>query len=183
MSLVVFVVYLVAIWLLLWGELSVANVLSGLAVAAILLVVFPMDRRITPRYVFRPIATARFLAYFLRQVVISNVVLSREVLSPRPRIHTGVVAAPVVGCSPGLLTFIANMTALTPGTMAVEVSLDPPTVYIHVLHLHDIDRVRRDIARLNELAVRAFGSEWQIDELEEDRREPEPGGPPGGGAP
>lgn len=36
---------LVALWLLAWGEVTVANVLSGTAVAAVLLVVFPPTRQ------------------------------------------------------------------------------------------------------------------------------------------
>jgi multisubunit Na+/H+ antiporter MnhE subunit len=47
--------------------------------------------------------------------------------------------------------------ALTPGTLPVHVTREPPVIYIHVLHLHDIEAVRRDVQHLADLAVRAFG--------------------------
>ena len=57
------------------------------------------------------------------------------------------------------------MTALSPGTMTVEVELDPPTIYLHILDLHDVGQVRASIATLEDLTVRAFGSRTAIDSL------------------
>ena len=36
--------------------------------------------------------------------------------------------------------------------------MDPIVLYVHVLHLRDVEEVRRDIQHLTDLAVRAFGS-------------------------
>jgi multicomponent Na+:H+ antiporter subunit E len=149
---------LVAIWVFLWGYLTVANVLSGIVVVAALLAVFPTGRPRRPTYVVRPIAVLRLVLYFVRSLLVANVVLAWEVLSRRDRIRTGVVEVPVLGVSEGILVFVANVTALTPGTLAIEVTPEPPTLYIHVLHLHDVEHVRRDIRRLEELIVRAFGT-------------------------
>ena len=58
-----FVAFLLGIWLLLWGEVSVANVVSGLLVAALLLLVFPRSSSSTG-FVVRPVPTLRFLVFF-----------------------------------------------------------------------------------------------------------------------
>ena len=150
-----FVAFLLGIWLLLWGEVSVANIASGLLVAALLLIVFPRPRA-TTGFVIRPLPTLRFLLFFAREMIESVVLLSREVLSRRSRYHTGVIAVPVHGCSGSLLAVVANLIALTPGTMTVEIETTPPTLYVHVLIFHDIDSVRVKIERLNELVVLAF---------------------------
>lgn len=50
------------------------------------------------------------------------------------------------------------MLGLAPGTMPIEVTRDPAVIYLHVLHLHDVEAVRADVNRLAELAVRAFGT-------------------------
>ena len=42
--------------------------------------------------------------------------------------------------------------------MPLELTQDPTVLYVHVLHLRDVEAVRRDILRLTDLAVRAFGS-------------------------
>ena len=153
-----FVAMLLAIWLLAWGSLSWANVLSGLAVALALLVAIPGIRRRSHMPVVRPVALARLAVRLGRDLVVSNVLLTREVLAPRPRIRTGVVRVPLPECTDELLTLLANLVALTPGTMPVDVRRDPPEIMIHVLHLRSIDEVRRDIWSLRDLVVRAFGS-------------------------
>jgi multicomponent Na+:H+ antiporter subunit E len=160
---------LVAIWVLLWGYLTIANVVTGIVVVAALLAVFPSGHPRGPTYVIRPVALTRFVLYFVRNLVAANVVLAREVLSRRDRIRTGIIAVPLYGASDGLLTFVANVTALTPGTLAIEVTNEPPTFYVHVLHLHDVEDVRRSILQLERLIVRAFGSSDAIAAVEERR--------------
>ena len=64
-----FVAFLLGIWLLLWGEVSVANVVSGLLVAAVLLVVFPRTPS-TTGFVVRPVPTLRFLLFFAREMLV-----------------------------------------------------------------------------------------------------------------
>jgi multicomponent Na+:H+ antiporter subunit E len=159
-------VLIVAVWVLLWDRFSLANLLSGAAVAALLLVLFPSSRRETSGHAaIRPLAVLRLGLYLVRTLVAANLTVAREALRPRPHTHTGVVAVPVPSSSEGILTFIANVTALSPGTMTVAVDLDPPTIYLHILDLHDVDQVRASIATLEDLTVRAFGSRTAIDGL------------------
>jgi multicomponent Na+:H+ antiporter subunit E len=166
---------LVAIWVLLWGELTVANLASGIVVALVLSVVVPGGRGRARLPVVRPVALARLGGYLLVQLVVSNWVLTREVLARRSRIRTGVVVVPLTGCSDELLTLITNFVTLTPGTAPVDVERDPPSMSVHVLHLDDVEEVRRDIWRLRDLTVRAFGSRAAIAALAEPVRTVEEG--------
>jgi multicomponent Na+:H+ antiporter subunit E len=104
------------------------------------------------------VATVRFLAYFLAKLVEASVVVAVEVATPRNRIRTGIVAVPLRGASDALVTLVADAVTLTPGTLTLEVGRQPPTLYVHVLHLRDVEAVRREIRHLEVLAVRAFGS-------------------------
>ena len=110
------------------------------------------------QFVFRPVAIARLVGHMLATTVTSNVVLTREVLSKSSSIRTAVVGVPLPGCSDELLTLITNLVAISPGTMPLELTQDPIVLYIHILHLHDVEEVRRDIQHLTDLTVRAFGS-------------------------
>jgi multicomponent Na+:H+ antiporter subunit E len=156
---------LVAAWVLLWGAVSWANVLSGIVVAAVLVVVLvPRDRRrvgwkLPPA---RPLDLGRLGVYLARQLVVSNWLLIREVLAPRSKIRTGVIAVPVTGCSDQLLTILANFMAMAPGTMPVELADDRALMYVHVLHLGDVEETRRQLWRLRDLTVRALGSDHAI---------------------
>lgn len=151
---------IVGVWVLAWGSLTLANVLGGLAVATVVLFVAPdgLGRRDGGRRwpVIRPLAIARLLGFLLIELVRSNVVLAREVLARRSRLHAGVMAVPLPGCSDGLLTLISNVLALTPGTNPVHVDRDPTVIYVHVLWMHDVERSRAEVLRLADLAFRAF---------------------------
>lgn len=159
---------LTAIWIMAWGSLSVANVLSGLAVAAFLWVLAPDTWPPSQRVPLRPVAVARLLGLILVMVVQSNVMITREVLSRRPRVDSGVIAVTLPDCSDGLLTLVANVMAIPPGTMAVEVSRQPTVVYVHVFHLTDPEATRRHVQHLTDLAYRAFASDAKVEALDAD---------------
>jgi multicomponent Na+:H+ antiporter subunit E len=153
------VVALAAIWVLLWGTASPANVLSGLLIGGVLVFAIPGLRpRGGGRYRLRPVAFARLAGHQLAVTVRANAELTREVLAPT-RLRPGVVAVPLPDCSDEVLTLITNLLALSPGTMPIELDLDsdPTVLYIHVLRLTDDEQVRRDVLHLTDLTLRAFG--------------------------
>lgn len=157
MNLAIRAIWLLAFWLLAWGEASVANVLSGLALATALLFAFPPRRRSPHARRISIWGTIRLIGYVLAQLVTSNLLVAREILSPRSRVRTGVLAYEVEHPTDEALTLIANVIALSPGTMAVEITRDPAVIYAHFLLLDDIDDARRTIARLERLVVAALG--------------------------
>lgn len=146
-------------WVMLWDTISVANVLGGLFVGTALLTVFPLrpvadgDRRTV-----HPLGFVRLAASVLRQLIVSNSLVAREVISPNAELRTGIVACQMRTSSPKLLSTVANILALSPGTMAVDAVDEPPTLFIHVLSLEDIVGVRAGVARLEQQVIEAFGS-------------------------
>lgn len=157
-------VWLVVVWVALWGELSVANIASGALVATMLLVILPLRRGVQMRFRLGP--TLRLAGYFARELVQANVVVAWEVLTPSNRINEGIVAVPIASSSPLLTTLVANAITLTPGTLTLEVRADEGLLYVHVLHLHSIEAVRHDVANLERHVLRAFGSDEAIADVE-----------------
>jgi multicomponent Na+:H+ antiporter subunit E len=152
-------VWLVLVWVALWGELTVANVLGGAAVALALIAAFPTagPRSGLP---VRLLPALRFAGYFVVKLVEANVVVAWEVVTPRNRINEGIVQVPLRQASDALTTLVANAVTLTPGTLTLEVERAPGGICVlsvHVLHLHSVEAVRRDILTLEYLAVQAFG--------------------------
>lgn len=147
---------LLALWLLAWGEVSLANILSGLVVAVALLVAFPA-RQQSPHSSIRVLGMLKLAGYVLVQLVPTNVLVTREVLARRSRIRSGVLAYRLQHPSDAVLSLVANVVALTPGTMTVEATREPPTIYVHFLLLDDVEQAREGIARLERLAVGALG--------------------------
>jgi multicomponent Na+:H+ antiporter subunit E len=156
------IAWLTAVWVALWEDLSAANLLAGLALATGLVVLFPLS----PPGVagtLRPAAAARFALYFAWKLVEASLVVAWEVVTPRNRINQGIVAVPIQGVSDTLTTLVANAISLTPGTLTIEIRRRPTILYVHVLHLQDIEAVRREVQHLEVLAIRAFGSARAVD--------------------
>lgn len=158
------VVLLVALWLLAWGEITVANVVSGVVVAAALLTAFPLGVRTSSRVRLHAAGMARLGAYVALQLVISNVEMAREILRRRPSAQPGVLAYRLRHPSEEVITLMSSVIALSPGTMTVDVSGDSSTIYVHFLLLHDIEAARADIARLERLAVGAVDVDVDADQ-------------------
>lgn len=148
---------LVGVWLALWEDISLANVVSGTILSVALLLLFRLPPTLHPGTI-RPLAVVRFVAYFAWKLVEASAIVAWEVATPVNSINEGIVAVPIRGVSAALTTAVANAISLTPGTLTIDVDDDPVVLYVHVLHLRDIEAVRRDVQRLETLAIRAFGS-------------------------
>lgn len=149
------------VWVALWGSPTPANLLGGVAAGALALGAVPLQRRDPGRgtVTVRPLAALRFGAFFLWALVRASAVVAWEVVTPRNRIHEGIIALPLRTRSHGVATVVANAISLTPGTLTIEVAREPLTLFVHVLHLREVDTVRRELRRLETLALRAFDPE------------------------
>jgi multicomponent Na+:H+ antiporter subunit E len=156
--------WLIAVWLFLWGEITVGNLVGGSLVAAFVLYLFKVDRMLATGTV-RPLAALHFMFYFLVKLVEASLVVAWEVVTPRNRINEGIVAVPLAGVSDLLTTMVANSISLTPGTLTIDVGEDAKVLYVHVLHLRGVEQVRRDVHRLELLAIKAFGSDEAVSEM------------------
>lgn len=155
-------IWLVVVWVLLWGELSAANVISGLLIGYSIVLgsglghtstVHPDDRaRISVVHLLH------FIGFVAVKLVQSNLVLAWEILTPKNKINSGVIAIRLRTESAVSMAVVANVITLTPGTMTLESKGSPATLYVNVLHLHDLEQVRKDLLYIEDLSVRAFGS-------------------------
>lgn len=153
-------IWFVVLWLMLWADVSVANVLSGALLGA---AIAWLTRRSSPSVDdstvrIAPIALIHFAGHVLWQLVKSNVELAWEIVTPTDTIATGTVDVPLRSDSPIVTMAVSNVVTLTPGTVTLDVLPDPPAITIAVLHLHDADEVRRSVQRTERLAIRAFGT-------------------------
>jgi len=166
-------VWLTVLWVALWGDLSVANVLSGLMISVAVLAV-AHEPRLTRRGTdddlhIVPLAMLYFGLYVLYKLAEANLILAWTIIAPRNRILSGVVEVPLRTENELVRNVVANVITLTPGTITFEVRAEPPALYVNVLQLHDVDEVRHDLLRIEELAVRAFGSPSERRRLAEQR--------------
>jgi multicomponent Na+:H+ antiporter subunit E len=161
--------WLAAVWVGLWGSVTPANVLGGLGIGALLLAVLPLTD-VESTGIVRPAALARFVGYFLVDLVRSSVQVVVLVLRPTVQLRQAVIAVPVLGASDNLLTLLANAISLTPGTLTLEVDRPRSTLYVHVIDVgtgpDGVEAVRADLRHVERLAVLAVGSPACRAELE-----------------
>lgn len=159
--------WLTAVWVALWGEISAANLISGALVATVTLVVFPLERD-RLRGTLRPLAAVRYIVFFIAKLLSANIQVAWEVVTPRNRDNEGIIAIPVApSCSQTVLMLVVNSIGLTPGTMVIDLTESPRFLYVHVLHLDDVEAERANLMRFQELALKAFGSPDAITEVAE----------------
>lgn len=154
-------VWFTVLWILLWGTLSVANVLTGVLVAVVVLFIArqPARRRSSDDTArIRPLATLWFGLFVLYKLVEANLVLAWEIVTPHNKINTGVIAVPLRTESDVAMLVVSTVITLTPGTVTIDVKGTPPVLYVNVLHLHDLEKVRASMLDIEERSVRAFGS-------------------------
>lgn len=153
--------FVLVVWLALWGEITLVNVASGLLVVVILGLLFrPAPRR----HRLHPVALLHLLAVFVWRLVSSSATVVLTVLAPTPtRLRSGVVGVELSQPSPLVATIVADAISLTPGTLTLEArypsdeppGTEPPVLYIHVLGLADPTAIRADVRRLEQLVVSA----------------------------
>ena len=172
---ILLVLWLVVAWVALWREVTVANAVSGLLVAGLVVWLFPPAQE-SPVGV-RPLALVRFVVATAVSIVRANLVVAWEVVTPSNRINEGVVAVELASNNPVVVTLVSHAIILAPGTMVIDIDRGseglPTMLYVHVLHLRSVERVRRDVLELEALALAAVSG----------RNEPaSPGVADGGGA-
>lgn len=160
---------LVVVWVALWGDVSLANVATGILVALAIVLAFPLDDDDGATVRLGP--ALRYVGLFVVDLVQSSVAVARLVVAPLDRVEQGIVAAPIRACSPGIVTLVANSISLTPGTLTVEVQEAPPVLYVHYLGSVEPDQVRHDVLDLQRNAILAFGSAVELARLDD----PDPG--------
>lgn len=156
--------WLVLVWMLLWGTWSWANVLSGLLVALAVAVLLPLPAVVGGIRV-RPLPLVEFLAHFLVDLAISGTQVAWQALRPGRQRRSAVIRVRLRIDSDLLLTIVAQTVSLVPGSLVLDLDREERSIAIHLLHVRDLEHVAREKARVlttEGRVVRAFGSTAEI---------------------
>ncbi len=157
--------WLILVWVLLWGTISAANILSGLALALVItlwlpLPPVPVEGRLHPLPLLRLVVT---VAYYL---LVSSVQVAALALKPGPPPLTAVLRAHLAVKSDLVLALAVNIINLTPGTIVLEIDQARRMIYVHVLDVgsdRTVKRFYRQISGLQKLLVASFerDADWR----------------------
>lgn len=151
--------WLTAIWILLWGSPSWANLVNGVLVAVCLCLAFPLPA-VDIGLRLRPLGILRLAAYLLYDMFSSSVEVTRQIFAKGPY-HAAVVAVPLRVRSDLMLTATAVAVSNVPGGSVIEVRRSTATLFLHVLDAGnpgEIEGAQRQVWRMEKLVARAFGT-------------------------
>lgn len=158
--------WLIAVWVLLWGDFTVGNVLAG----AVIAVAVTGLLRMTP-IVFhgrlRPWGLVVLVARFAWDLLHASVEVSWVALRPRHTPRGAVIGVQLRNHSDLYLTMTAELCSLVPGSLVVEAHRLTGMLYLHVLDVEQsggVERARQNVLDQEERVLRAFASD---DELRE----------------
>jgi len=155
------VAWLTVVWVALWGQLSALVVVGGVLVGVLVCLVFPLPPlRIGLRV--RPHLLLWLLLRFLADVVVASVQVSWLTLQLRRRPRNAVIEVDLRTTSDLVLTVVAEMVSLVPGSLVVEARRSTHSLFLHVLDARDqrgVDRMRSQVLALEQRVIRALGME------------------------
>lgn len=98
-----------------------------------------------PNLALRWIKAVAFLGFYIKEVILSNLRVAYDVLTPRHHMKPGFIAIPLGDLTDRQILILANLITMTPGTLSIDVSADRSILYLHAMYIDDPESVRRDI--------------------------------------
>lgn len=124
--------------------MSPLNLVVGFAIGFAILHVTPA--REPRRSYFRKVRLGvRFAGFFFKELVISTLRIAYDVLTPTHYMRPAVVGIPLDAQTDAEIAMLAIVVTLTPGTMALDVSEDRKTLWIHGMYVPDPNALRKSI--------------------------------------
>lgn len=93
----------------------------------------------------RFLGLVEFFFFYLFEVVISNLRIAAEILTPKHRMDPAFVAVDLEPMSDWQLMILANLITMTPGTLSMDIHPDRSRLYIHALYVGDPETFRRKV--------------------------------------
>lgn len=129
-------ILLFVVWILLTNSFSIGNLLLALVLAW--LIPFGVNRvQSETSKVRKPLKAMTYLLTLLGDIVLSNLVVAKQVLGSPHKLQPGFITIPLDMREPLPITLLASTISLTPGTVSTEVSKDRSKLYVHALNVED----------------------------------------------
>jgi multicomponent Na+:H+ antiporter subunit E len=137
-------ILLALVWIALTGEFRPTNFALGFLLGYLAL--FFSQRALGPATYFRKIRqTVGFILFFIQELVLANLRLAYDVITPGFHMRPAIVAVPLDARTDLEITLLANLISVTPGGFSLDVSDDRKVLYVHAMYVDDPEAFRRQI--------------------------------------
>ncbi len=139
-------------WMFLNESYTFASFVAGYLWGILLL--FLLNRFIPDTFYLRRVGKViKLIFLFIRELVLSNIEIVKLVYKRQPQFEPGIFMLPLDLKSNWEITLLANLITLTPGTLSVAIAHDNSHIFIHAMHIDDIDESIRSIKDTFEKAI------------------------------
>ncbi|RRV36714.1 Na+/H+ antiporter subunit E [Pseudomonas sp. o96-267] len=135
---------LAVLWLLLVNTLNLGHILLGLFLGWSI-VHLCGDFLLTVPKVRKPLGLLLFICKVFYDIVVANLQVVRLVLGPKSRLEPAFVEVPVEIEDEFVLSALACIISLTPGTVSAGLSSDHKTLLLHGLNVPDRDELIAEV--------------------------------------
>jgi multicomponent Na+:H+ antiporter subunit E len=144
-------------WAALQGEFSLTTLVTGHVLGYLILLVLVRGGVLgASPYIGRVHRVIGLSAYFFWELVRANLRLAIDVATPRYNMRPGIVAVPLDATDDGEILLLSMLINTTPGSVALDVSPDRKTLYVHVMYMTTPDGAREQIKNGFERRVRGI---------------------------
>ena len=154
------ILILIALWMLLWGTVSVLSVTSGVVIALLVRsALYLPPVQLSGR--FNPFWFAVYLVRFFGELVAGSVNVAWRAFSPTGVTGNSIISVQLVTRSDIIMTLTAISVTLIPGSFVLDVDRHNSVLYLHALDTMDgnaVDALRRSVRSVERSLVRALGS-------------------------
>jgi len=127
------------IWVALTGSMYYSNFLFGFLLG--FFIMWVMNRNETDqRYFYRVPKTFGFIFFFLYEMIVANVAVAYDVITPKYFFKPGIVQYPMEARTDLEINLLSTVISMTPGTLILDISEDKKSLFIHVMYLKDKER-------------------------------------------
>ncbi|ASR37075.1 hypothetical protein BAY61_21145 [Prauserella marina] len=161
--------WLVIVWLALWGTLDLSTAFFGVLLSLIVLLLFPLPAH---RWnIFKhPVRLIGLGAYLVWDIVLSAVRLGWDQWRDGDDIKAAIVAVPVLSDVDHVIASAANVLSLGPGKFVLQIDRRRAVWYVYVLGVRskaDTDKIFDDALDLQVRVIYAYGGADESDTVRE----------------
>jgi multicomponent Na+:H+ antiporter subunit E len=133
-------------WAVATGLFTFANLAFGF-VLGYLILFFTQQAIGYSGYYVRVPRVVRFAFFYLGQLLLSNLRVAYDVVTPTHYMRPGVIAVPLDATTDAEITLLSNLITLTPGTLSLDLSPDRRILYVHAMYIDngDVEEACRQI--------------------------------------
>lgn len=157
--------WLTFVWVLLWGQITIGNIIGGILVSLVVLVLMPLPP-VPVEGKLHLLSALRLLGRILVDLAKSSVEVAWLACRPGAPPLTAILKVHANVKSDLVLGLLVDAINVVPGTIVLEVDRSKRDLYIHVLDVGTPARIERfysSVAHLEHLFIRAFEREedWE----------------------